>query len=151
MSLREIWFYANNIINSARQIVNEALGYLGLGSAEGNILLHLLTSDDVLRQEDLAEQLEITKPAISRALISLEEKGYVIRRKDPGDRRARRVFLTSKAKNIGPKIEQAYEQIYNLASEGLSPGEIGIFVELFGRVSANFTSARRGSKLEGRQ
>lgn len=148
MSIREIWFYANNIINSARQIVNETLGYLNLGSAEGNILLHLLTSDAVLRQEDLAEQLEISKPAISRALISLEEKGYVFRQKDPEDMRVRRVFLTEKAKQIGPEIEQAYDAIFKLASEGLSPAEIGRFIELFGRVSENFTTVRRGKKEE---
>jgi len=148
VSIREIWFYANNIINSARQIVNEKLGYLNLGSAEGNILLHLLTSDAVLRQEDLAEQLEISKPAISRALVSLEEKGYVARRKDPGDLRVRRVFLTEKARRIGAEIEEAYDAIFALASEGLSPGEIAIFIELFSRVSDNFVAARKG-KEEG--
>ena len=84
--IRDIWFYANNIIKSARQMVNEKLRPLGLGSAEGNILLHLLAVGSILKQEDLVEELEISKPAVSRALNSLERKGFVGRERDSSDK-----------------------------------------------------------------
>lgn len=147
--VRAIWFYANNIINSARQMVNEQLEALDLGSAEGNVLLHLLTSGEVLRQEDLAEQLEISKPAISRALTSLEQKGYVERRTDRQDRRVRRVFLSEKAHEIGPELEKIYEHVFSVASHGISDAEIQWFIELFQKVSASFTEAREKMKNGG--
>jgi uncharacterized membrane protein len=72
--IRDVWMHAHNVIRSARQIVNEDLRPLNLSSAEGNILLHLLIHGQEMGQEQLAEQLDISKPAVSRALVSLETK-----------------------------------------------------------------------------
>lgn len=141
--IKDIWFYANNIINAARQMVNEELRPLQLSSAEGNVLLHLLACDHVLRQDDLVEGLEISKPAVSRALFSLEKKGFIRREKDPCDKRVSRVFLTEKASGIGPQVEQVYENIFSLAARGISKEELQSFIELFRRVSISFSWARQ--------
>ena len=136
--IRSIWLHANNIIRSARQIVNENLRPLNLSSAEGNILLHLLTQGEEMRQEQLVEQLDISKPAVSRALDSLEKKGFVTRQDDPNDRRAHRVRLTDKARSIGPAVEQIYNRVYAVAIQGVTPEEVDSFVALFERISDNF-------------
>jgi DNA-binding MarR family transcriptional regulator len=144
--IRDIWSYANNIINSARQMVNEELKPLKLGSAEGNILLHLLGCEEILRQEDLVEELEISKPAVSRALFSLEKKGFVQRKKDPADKRVSRIHLTKKACDIGPKVEQVYEKVFTLAAGDIPEDEIKNFIELFRHVSESFSLARQNRK-----
>jgi len=140
--IRDVWMHANSMIRSARQIINEGLRPLNLSSAEGNILLHLLTQGQEMRQEQLVEQLDISKPAVSRALDSLEKKGYVTRLKDPDDRRAHRVWLTDKALEIGPAIEHIYNHVYELAVQGISQNEIDGCIELFSRVSQNYTCAQ---------
>jgi len=147
--VRDIWFYANNIINSARQMVNERLQPIQLSSAEGNIILHLLTCEHVLRQEDLVEELEISKPAVSRALLSLETKGFVKRVKDPADRRVSRVLLTGKAHEIGPKVEEVYENVFSLAAQGVSENEIKNFISLFRHISENFSRGRKKQRNRG--
>lgn len=144
--IRDIWLHAHNMIRSARQIVNENLRPLNLSSAEGNILLHLLTQCQEMRQEALVEQLDISKPAVSRALDSLERKGFVTRQPDPDDRRAQRVRLTDEARQIGPVIEQIYNHVYSLAMQGISQDEFENFVNLFGRMSQNFE--REQQKVE---
>jgi DNA-binding MarR family transcriptional regulator len=143
--IRDIWLYANNILWSSRQMINEKLKPLRLSSAEGNILLHLLTQEGPFRQEEIVAQLDISKPAVSRALKSLEAEGYVIREKDSVDRRASRVFLTERAREIGPEIEQIYNQVFSIASEGVSDEEINDFINLFARVSENLTRFRAGN------
>ncbi|MBN1428469.1 MAG: MarR family transcriptional regulator [Anaerolineae bacterium] len=143
--IRDIWLHAHNMIRSARRIINENLRPLNLSSAEGNILLHLLTQDHDIGQEQLVEQLDISKPAVSRALDSLEGKGYVTRQRDPDDKRAHRVRLTDKAREIGPAVEQVYNHVYMLAMEGISQEEFEYFVNLFGRMSENF--AREQAKM----
>ena len=148
-NIREIWLPAHHMIRAARQIVNESLRPLNLSSAEGNILLHLLTQGQEMRQERLVEQLDVSKPAISRALSSLEAKGFVSRHQDPDDRRAYRVRLTDTARQIGPAVEQAYNQLYALAMQGISPEELEEFLRLFGRVSDNFARAQAKRGLEG--
>lgn len=137
--IRDIWLHAHNMIRSGRQIINKNLQPLGISSAEGNILLHLFTQGQEMAQEQLVDQLDVSKPAISRALASLEAKGYVIRQRDPEDKRAHRILLTKKALEIGPTIEQAYNQVFTLALQGISQEELNYFMELFGRISENFT------------
>jgi MarR family transcriptional regulator, transcriptional regulator for hemolysin len=136
--IRYVWLHANNIIRSARLIINQNLRPLNLSSAEGNILLHLLTQGQEMGQEQLVEQLDVSKPAVSRALDSLEAKGYVTREQDPEDRRAHRVRLTDKARAIGPEVEQVYNHVYTLALQGVSQEEFDLFIKLFARVSQNF-------------
>ncbi len=139
--IRDIWVYAHNILRSSRLLINQELASLDLSSAEGNILFHLTTQGDGLRQEQIVEQIDISKPAVSRAVRSLEEKGYVARRKDPDDRRASQVLLTAKAREIGPQIEQVYKDVFAIATQAASEEEIEHFVVLFGRVSASYSAA----------
>ena len=146
--IRDIWLHAHNMIRSARQIVNGNLHPLNLSSAEGNILLHLLTQDQEMGQEQLVEQLDISKPAVSRTLDSLEAKGFVSRQQDPDDRRVRRVRLTDQAREIGSAVEQAYNQLYTLAMQGISQEELDYFVKLFHRISENFVRAQVKNKME---
>jgi MarR family transcriptional regulator for hemolysin len=135
--IRDIWLYAHNMIRTGRQIVNQELRPLGLSSAEGNILLHLWTQGQEMGQEQLVDQLDVSKPAISRTLHSLEAKGYVTRERAPDDRRAHRVRLTGKALEIGPVVEQVYNDVYTLAMQGISKAEFDTFVRLFARMSEN--------------
>ena len=135
--IRDIWLHAHNMIRSARQIINEDLRPLGLSSAEGSILLHLFTHGQEMRQEQLVEQLDVSKPAVSRTLSSLETKGYVTRQRDPNDRRAHRIRLTDRALEIGPTVEQVYNRLYTLATQGISREELDYFGDLFGRMSEN--------------
>ena len=137
--IRDIWLPTHNIIRSARQIINKKLRPLNLSSAEGNILLHLFTQGQDMGQEQLVEQLDISKPAVSRALNSLVTKGYVTRQPDPDDKRAHRVRLTGKALEVGPAVEQIYNHVYTLAMRGISPDEFDSFVKLFSRISENFS------------
>jgi MarR family transcriptional regulator, transcriptional regulator for hemolysin len=149
--IRDIWLFANNIIRSSRQIINEELRPLNLSSAEGNILLHLLTQNDESPQEVIVEQLDVSKPAVSRALESLAQKGYVARHKDPVDRRASRIRLTDKARQIAPQIEQIYNGVFAIAAQGISDKEISDFIDLFGRVSQSFSRACTERRRQGRK
>ncbi len=141
--IQSVWVYANNIIRSARQMVNAELKPLGLSSAEGNVLLHLLNQGEVLRQEDIVEQLEISKPAVSKAVDHLELKGLVRRVKDDTDRRISRVLITQRAREISAELKNSYDKIFTLAAQGLSQEEIEEFITIFGRVSENFVKNRR--------
>ncbi len=149
--IKDIWNYAHNIIRSSRQMVNEGLRSLGLGSSEGNILLHLFTQEHEVRQEDIVEDLDLSKPAVSRALKSLELKGFVKRNKDSSDRRASRILLTDKAVQIRPKVESVYNEVYSIAAQGVSGEEVAFFINLFSRVSDNFSQACSAMKCTGRQ
>jgi len=110
---------------------------LNLSSAEGDILFHLLTGSDGVQQEQLAEQLDIGKAAVSRAINSLENKGYVTRIRQHGDRRAYSVCLTDKAFLVGADIESIYNKLYMLARKGISDEELIHIRSMLSHVASN--------------
>ena len=136
--IMDIWLHAHNMLRSARQMINKNLRPLNLGSAEGNIMVHLWSHAEEMAQEQLVKELDISKPAVSRALDSLETKGFITRHSDPSDKRAYLIKMTNKALEIGPEIEQIYNDIYLLAVRGISKDEIEYFIALFSRISQNF-------------
>jgi DNA-binding transcriptional ArsR family regulator len=113
----DFWLEIKGILRAARQRINAALAPLHLSSAEGDILFHLLTGGDCLRQEQLAERLDIGKAAVSRAVDSLEEKGYVVRIRQTDDRRAFCVRLTDKASAAGGVIVGIYNGLYSVSKK----------------------------------
>lgn len=146
--IRDVWLHAHTMLRTARQIINENLRPLNLSSAEGNVLLHLWTQGQAMGQEQLVEQLDVSKPAVSRTLDSLEAKGFITRQPDPNDGRAHRICITDKARAIGPAVEQAYNQLYALAMQGISQEELAEFVTLFGRMAENLSRVHAREKVE---
>ncbi len=139
---RNIWLHAHNLLRTGRQIINSNLRPLNLTSAEGNILLHLWTQKTDMRQDQLVEQLDVSKPAISRTLNSLVKNGYITRQQDPQDKRAHLVSMTNKTIVIGPALEHAYNQVYTLALNGISPNDLELFFDLLSQISKNMTDSQ---------
>jgi len=86
---------AYNILSARifRAVANA--GYSDLRPAHGNVL-EQLTYSDGRRLTDLASSAGITAQSMSELVDDLERRGYVERRPDPTDRRAKRIHLTDK-------------------------------------------------------
>ena len=121
----------------ASQIINAGLEPMNLSGAEGDVLFLLLTGSNHLRQEQLAEQLDIGKAAISRVIDSLESKGYVMRIRQDEDRRAYSVSLTDKAFSVGPGIKDIYDRLYMRIRKEITDDELLRVESLLSRVAAN--------------
>jgi DNA-binding MarR family transcriptional regulator len=145
ISMLDFWLEIKGILRAARQRINAALAPLQLSSAEGDILFHLLTGGDCLRQEQLAERLDIGKAAVSRAVDSLEEKGYVVRARQTDDRRAACVRLTDKAAAAGGDIVGIYQRLYTGIQKGIADEEFGHIESVLSRVAANLQALGDGA------
>src|SRR5437667_9425525 len=76
---------------------------LGLTRAQCRTLGYLARNEGI-NQAGLAELLEIRPMTLVRQIDRMEEAGWIERRPDPADRRARRLFLTGKARPILGRI-----------------------------------------------
>jgi DNA-binding MarR family transcriptional regulator len=74
-----------------------AAGYTDLRPAHGNVL-ESLSIEDGLRLTELAKRAEMTSQSMGELVDDLEGKGYVERHEDHADRRAKRIYLTSKGR-----------------------------------------------------
>jgi len=72
-----------------------AAGFDDLRPAHGNAMSNLV-HEDGLRTSALAAQASMTAQSMGELIDDLEAKGYVERRPDAVDRRAKRVFLTER-------------------------------------------------------
>jgi len=136
-SIGSIWLDMKRVLRTARQIINAELEPLNLSSAEGDILFHILAGDSKFTQENLAESLDIGKAAISRAVNSLERKGYLARVRLSEDRRAYIVSPTDKAFSAGKEIKRIYNSLYMNAKKDITDEELESIESMLSRVSIN--------------
>lgn len=107
--------------------------------------MFLYTNGDGVNQDDIVAAAEVSKPAISRTVASLESKGYVTREHDQKDKRSRVVRLTEKARQAETFIEKQYSDLVAAASQGIPDDRVTEFIRLFSRVAGN-VSSHRGSR-----
>ncbi|SIS65493.1 MarR family winged helix-turn-helix transcriptional regulator [Neptunomonas antarctica] len=91
--------------------------------AQARALLYVAKGEGV-RQVDLAEALEVKPITLARLLDELEKNGLVERRRDPQDRRAHQVYLTSAAQPHLASIKKVIEVIRNEALSDLTEEQI---------------------------
>jgi MarR family transcriptional regulator for hemolysin len=108
----------------------------GLTRSQWQVLAHLWR-DDGLQQKALAEQMDITAITLTGLLDRLERDGWVVRREDPDDRRAKRVYMTPKVEPVIDNIRKLGKEIRMQAIKGLNKDEQEQLLELLVRVRSN--------------
>ena len=92
-----------------RVVVNRRLRPLGITRSQGYILVFLARRDG-MSQTALAEDLDMTRVAISGLVGRMEVMGLVQRRDDESDARVRRVFLTPEGHRLSREILELVDQ-----------------------------------------
>jgi MarR family transcriptional regulator for hemolysin len=82
-------------------------------------LLAKLSRNEGINQVGLADLLEVEPISTARLVDRMEAGGWVERRADPADRRARRLFLTRKSRPVIDRMRKIANVIYDEALDGL--------------------------------
>jgi len=109
---------------------------LGLTRAQCHVIVHLVRQEGI-NQARLAELLELEPISLARCLDRMEQAGWIERRLDPTDRRARLLYLTDKAKPVFDQIVDVAYQVRQEALAGLSPAERDQLLDLLQQMRAN--------------
>ena len=105
--------------------VHEALqkaGFDGLGAANANVIPFV--PEEGIQVSELAKLARVRKQSMAQSVEQLEKLGYLERRPDPNDRRARLVFLTERGKAVRPVAVKAGRQVEREWAQLTSPEEI---------------------------
>jgi MarR family transcriptional regulator, transcriptional regulator for hemolysin len=122
----------------ARRFNQQALLFLGLNRSQCRILGYLARYEGI-NQAGLADLLEIKPMTLVRQIDRMEADGWIERRPDPGDRRARRLVLTEKARPILNRVFELSARIRQEAFANLSEEEGRHLIDLLGRVHAGLS------------
>jgi len=112
----------NEISLMVTRIFNRRVKDLGLTRSQWQVV-YLLYQHDGQTQTELAETLTMAKPPLGRVVDRLEADGWVERREDSKDRRAKRVFLTEKVTPLIGPLERIVDEIGDVTTKGMSNTE----------------------------
>lgn len=128
-------YLANHMARLFAAGLHRRIRPLGLAPAQFMTLLELWEGDG-LTQSELVARLDVEQATMANTLARMERDGLIERRADPGDRRARRIFLTDRARALEEPTKAAAQAQNAQALAGLSAQERGVFIDLMTRVIA---------------
>ena len=103
-----------------------AAGYPEVRPAYGSILLPLWEEDD-LRMGELGRRARLAKQTMTTMVRLMERDGLVSRAPDPDDRRAQRVRLTERGRDLRKVARKVLAALDRRVSARLSEREIATF------------------------
>jgi DNA-binding MarR family transcriptional regulator len=95
-------------------------GHVSMSQAFG---LHELDTDQPLSQRELAERLRLEKSTVSRMVAEMERKGFVVRERDPANRRFYRLRLTPAGRKVHAGIAAAMHRHFVRSVAAMSEAE----------------------------
>lgn len=103
-------FLIHDVSRMRRIVVDRALKPLGITRSQWWVLA-FLSRRDGMTQTALAADLDLTKVAIGGLVDRMEAGGFVERRADERDARARRIYLTRSGQRLVATIKEAVDAV----------------------------------------
>jgi MarR family transcriptional regulator for hemolysin len=125
---------------------DEALGAAG-GSRPVWLVLLALKSGAASSQQQIADHIGIRGATLTHHLSGMEERGLVVRTREPGDRRTQVVRLTEDGERMFRALAGAAQEFDQRLRRGLSAADVSRLDSLLQRLQEN--AGVRGSKLPG--
>lgn len=88
-------------------------------------LLGFLWQEDGLTQTELSEKGQIDRTTLGGLIDRLEKNGLVQRRKHPLDRRAYKIYLTGRGRELEGPLTECAKRTLDRLTNGLSEQEVG--------------------------
>ena len=98
------------VARAHRTMAASMLSRVGLHPGQEALLMELWDQDG-RTQANLAAALGVEPPTVTKMLQRMEATGLVQRRPDPTDRRAMRVFLTTKGRRLRGRVEKIWADL----------------------------------------
>ena len=128
--------YISQIYRKGNSFINKEISRFGIGSGQIMFLVQLYKNDGI-SQEKLSENLNIDKGTTCRAIKKLEEEGFLIRIRDKNDKRAYKLYLTEKSKDMELNIKSIIYEWEKNISKDLSKEEVEVLLTLLKKICIN--------------
>lgn len=139
-----------HMIYTARQCqlcIGGRLGKYGITAAEEPFFMAIQSHIGAV-QEELTALVGVDKAATTRALCSLEQKGYLTRQQDERDHRQKRIYATEKALRLGGEVREELLCLNEEILNGIPEESRMLLYQAFLKMEENLKSIRRGEKSD---
>jgi len=135
----KIGFLIHDASRLRRNVFDHFMRPLGITRSQWWVIAHLSRRDGMV-QTDLASLLDIGKVTLGGLVDRLGQGGWIERRPDSEDRRAKRVFLTAKSHDVLREMRSVERMLNRGVLRGLTNDERDNLVGLLARVKTNLVS-----------
>lgn len=118
------------------EYVNEHNKKFNVTRSEMSFLIRLYAKDNI-PQETLSKSQKINDATVTRALVRLENKGYIERIPNKNDKRKKMVLLTEKGREITDKVLEHNEIFKKEIFSSFSPEEKETLLKLLDKLLGN--------------
>jgi MarR family transcriptional regulator for hemolysin len=136
---RRFGFLLRDVTRLYVQRFEQHAASLGLTLAQCKVLIRLEECEGV-SQVRLAELTDLQPMTLVRILDRMELEGWLERRKDPHDRRARCLYLTKQAKPLLEDIRRLIDLTWGEAFSGVPKRQTEVVMELLDTVRGNLAA-----------
>jgi MarR family transcriptional regulator for hemolysin len=123
-----------------RNVIDAHLEPMGLSSGQWRPLLLLNDAQGPMTQVQIARALGLESPTVVRLIDRLTEKGWILRRNCPGDRRAYHVELTESARRLCADIEKILMRLRATVLADFTKAELEQAVSFMERIQTRLES-----------
>jgi DNA-binding MarR family transcriptional regulator len=146
---RSFGFLIHDVSRLLRKRFDRRAQSLGMTRAQWSVIAHLHRNEGV-NQSTLADTLDIQKITLARLVDRLEQSGWVVRRPDPADRRANRLFLTEKVGPMWERMRELAGEIFDEALAGLPQPDRDQLIDWLLAVKRNLAAPEKMAAANGR-
>jgi MarR family transcriptional regulator for hemolysin len=113
-----------------RRLADRAVAEFGVSNSAAWCLIYVDRLGPHVRQTDLAEHLEITKPSLFRTVTQLETIGLIERQPNPLDARSACIVLTPAGQELVGRIEERLDALRSDLLVDIPEGAVDITLKL---------------------
>jgi DNA-binding MarR family transcriptional regulator len=136
---RSLGFLLADVSRLVRERFDARASALGLTRAQWRVIAQLRRREGI-RQNALADILEIEQITLGRHIDRLVDKGFVERRNDPDDRRAWNLYLSADVKPTLDRLRELSAATRAEALAGIPESEADRLIEILLKIKANMAA-----------
>jgi len=133
---RAFGIHLSIILRRGQMYLDRELEPLGVRAGQVPIL-RVLEIKDGIDQKSIRKFLHMDKGTIAKTIRPLIHEGYVIRKRNPQDKRAYQIFLTRKGHEIMPEVKAAVNTWTEAVTAGFTEEEKETAYTVLSKMSEN--------------
>lgn len=122
-------YYIKYCWHSLSRLYNQKAQKHGITTSIAFVLLNISTSEGTPATK-IAPLMGLESRSLTRALKSLEERGFIYKEKDPFDKRSVRIFLTEKGMEMKGKTIETVKVFNQFVRERIPEGKLNTFIQV---------------------
>ncbi|MBV2240567.1 MarR family transcriptional regulator [Bacillus inaquosorum] len=128
----------DKVSSQMRRNYSESLRELNLYVGQDNLLSRLWLGDGITQMR-LCEHLKCEPPTVTNMVKSLEQNGFIYRKRDEEDARVMRIYLTDKGKELEEPVRIKWNEHQEKLLQSISAEERLILRDLIKRMEKNLS------------